>query len=112
MNRREALAVLAVATVQWPLRSSAGQTAPTAPERVRCGTPISLVHPEADAFELASPGRPTVEVPTRRGRLSFRAPIAARPGFVPVTCTPLADGRPIGPPVAVPVYTPRLSWGA
>lgn len=108
MNRREALAVLAVATVQWP----SGRRAAEAPERVRCGTPVTLRHVDATAFELSSPGRPTVRVPARRGRLTFRAPIAARPGFVPVTCTPLADGAPVGPAVEVPVYTPRLSWGA
>lgn len=108
MNRREALAVLAVATVHWP----AGKHAATAPERVRCGTPITLAHADAQAFELSSPGRPTVQVAARRGRLTFRAPIAALPGFVSVTCIPLADGAPIGPAVEVPVYTPRLSWGA
>lgn len=108
MNRRQALTVLAVATVHWPR----GRAAATTPERVRCGTPVALHHPEAHAFELASPGRPTVVVPARRGRLTFRAPIAALPGFVDVVCTPLAAGAAIGPPVKVPVYTPRLSWGA
>lgn len=126
MNRREALTVLAVATVHWPASraaaraTAAGATAAgvaddvrvAAPERVRCGTPITLAHPDAQAFELSSPGRPTVQVAARHGRLIFRAPIAALPGFVAVTCTPLADGAPIGPSVDVPVYTPRLSWGA
>lgn len=113
MNRREALkvpalAAIAAATVQW---AHARQPA-SAPERVRCGTPVTLEHPDAQAFRLASPGRPTVVVPAQRGRMTFRAPIAALPGFVDVTCTPLADGAAIGPAVAVAVYTPRLSWGA
>lgn len=118
MNRREALAILAVATVHWPAgRADAAETtaddvAVAAPERVRCGTPITLTHRDAQAFELSSPGRPTVQVAARHGRLIFRAPIAALPGFVAVTCTPLAHGAPIGPSVDVPVYTPRLSWGA
>jgi hypothetical protein len=109
VNRREVLAALAVAPiVRW-----SGQQVPVrAPERVRCGTAITLEHPEADAFELRSVGRPTVQVPARGGRLVFRAPIAALPGFVDVECTPVLKGRPIGAPVAVPVYTPKLSWGA
>lgn len=112
MNRREVLAALAIApTISWSARA-AGSTVVQAPERVRCGTPLTFDHPDADAFELRSAGRPTVQVPARAGRLVVRAPIAALPGFVDVHCTPLRQGKPIAAPVAVPVYTPKLSWGA
>lgn len=112
-TRRQLVGLLAgataVVTVQW-IRARR----PTASaQRVRPGAAVTLHCPGADAYELTFGDRPAARVEAPGGRVVVEAPAVWRAEtWTDLVARPLADGRPIGAPAAVAVFTRTPSFGA
>ena len=112
---RRAVLAAGVVTIGWAWTGGAARSlgpVDVSGDRVRSGGRVTLLCGDASAFAVTLPDHRPFQLAAAAGHLTFRSPFIDGPQrWVPMRCTPLRDGRPVGPTVTVAVLAGSPTFG-